>query len=372
VLELCCRGGRGSTLLAETASTIVGIDHDAALVDVARSAVGSDRVSFEAVDPLSFLDRALDDRFDAIVCLQGWEHLRDQARLMLALRHHADSGIKLVWAIANGHPADDPASDRTTERGFETALGAFAGFPQTTTVPQYRLEGSVFAFPESEPIELGRAAESHLTIEYASHLIVCVGFPTAVVMRAAHARASRIAARASRQDRYVMNLELANQELLRANARLAGGDPAGAAAEGQPFGHSREPAAGDEAMRSLRARAEAAERDRDLWRQRCLAAESRSRIAAVSPAEHPPLERPEQAAGLDLHEVSDGLIVHHVGQAGVQYLNNTAAMVFQFCDGNHTVGEIAAQLALAFGMTELPTDLVERCIEDLRRTGVLA
>lgn len=57
---------------------------------------------------------------------------------------------------------------------------------------------------------------------------------------------------------------------------------------------------------------------------------------------------------------------------GLHYLNNTAAVVFQLCDGNLTVGEVTEQLRLAFGLAETPADLVEQCISDLRTKGILA
>jgi hypothetical protein len=71
-------------------------------------------------------------------------------------------------------------------------------------------------------------------------------------------------------------------------------------------------------------------------------------------------------------EVASGLIVHQVGRDGLHFLNNTAAVVFQLCDGNHTVPEISAQLALAFGLAEVRPDLAEQCVMELRAKGVLS
>jgi hypothetical protein len=115
-----------------------------------------------------------------------------------------------------------------------------------------------------------------------------------------------------------------------------------------------------------------AEQERDLRRQRCLAAEAQAGVAAVAPTGAPQLERPIQAGGLDIQEVASGLIVHQVGRDGLHFLNNSAAVVFQLCDGNHTLPEISAQLALAFGLAEVRADLAEQCVSELRAKGVVS
>jgi SAM-dependent methyltransferase len=371
VLALCCRSGGGCELLSQTATTVVGVDEDTALIDLARATAASDRVSFEVADPVTLLDRSLRDRFEAIVCLEGWERLREPDRLLVALRRHADAGMKLVCAVANGGLLVARDGNRTAAFGYEAAVAAFAGFPQMTVLPQYLIEGSVICPPDAESIDVAPPMENRLEIESADRLIFCVGFSSDIAARAARGRVH--VAAPSIHSRYVMNLEAVNRELLRAHARLARAPAAigGAAATGLD-GLEPEMAARDDTSGAALARAEQAERERDLWRQRCLAAESRVGVAAVSSTEHPQLERPVQAAGLDVQEVASGLIVHQVGGDGLHYLNNTAAVVFQLCDGDHTVPEISAQLALAFGLTETRADLAEQCIKDLRAKGVLS
>jgi SAM-dependent methyltransferase len=371
VLALCCRSGGGCELLAETATTVVGIDQDTALIDVALATAGSDRVSFEAADPAAFLDSPLRDRFDVIVCLEGWEGLRELNRLLAALRRHADAGIRLVCAVPNGELVGAQGGDRAAMSGYEAAMAAFAGFPQNIVLPQYLTEGSVICPPVAASIDFGPSMENSLEIENAGHFIFCVGFPSAVAARVARGRAHLSAV--SAHSRYVMNLEAANSELLRVNALLARehlpiGGTAHAPRQDAP---APKTAARNDEIGALLARAERAEQERDLWRQRCLAAEPHGGIAAVSATEHP-LGRPVQAAGLEVQEVASGLIVHQVGEDGLHFLNNTAAVVFQLCDGDHTVPEISAHLALAFGLTEIPADLAEQCITELRAKGVLS
>ncbi len=370
VLVLCCRSGEGCELLARTATGVVGVDEDTALIGLARATAGSDRVSFEVGDPAAALDGPLRERFDAIVCLEGWLALREPDRVLAALRGHANAGIRLVCAVANDGLT--VARDGSRRSGYQAALTAFAGVPQMLVLPQFLTEGSVICPPDAASIDLGPSIGNRLAVEHADHFIFCIGFSPADAARAARGRWDL--APASIHSRYVTNLEAANEELLRANARLAREHPStGPAAEAARQERLvPEPAAGDDAIGAALARAERAEQERDLWRQRCLAAEAHAGAAAAGSTAPRPLDRPTQAGGLDVQEVASGLIVHQVGRDGLHFLNNTAAVVFQLCDGNHTVPEISAQLALAFELAEVRPDLAEQCVMELRAKGVLS
>jgi hypothetical protein len=82
-------------------------------------------------------------------------------------------------------------------------------------------------------------------------------------------------------------------------------------------------------------------------------------------------EHPVRAEGLEVHEVDDGLLVYQAQPECVHHLNNTAAIVFQLCDGGNTVPEIGEQLARAFGLAEVPDLAAEECLADLWSKGVI-
>jgi hypothetical protein len=83
-------------------------------------------------------------------------------------------------------------------------------------------------------------------------------------------------------------------------------------------------------------------------------------------------ERPVRAEGLEVHEVDDGLVVYQSQpEERVHHLNNTAAIVFELCDGQNTPSEISGQLAGAFGLSEVPDQVAENCIADLWSKGVI-
>jgi Trypsin-co-occurring domain 2/Coenzyme PQQ synthesis protein D (PqqD) len=82
-------------------------------------------------------------------------------------------------------------------------------------------------------------------------------------------------------------------------------------------------------------------------------------------------ERPARAGGLEVQEVADGLMVYQAEPECVHQLNNTAAIVFELCDGNNTVPEISEQLAAAFGPNGVPAGAAASCIADLWSKGVI-
>ena len=175
---------------------------------------------------------------------------------------------------------------------------------------------------------------------------------------------------ASIHSRYVTNLEAANEELLRATRELRGStrQPARRPRRRDRSGSCRSrPRAMMQSAR--RWPGPTAEQERDLWRQRCLAAEAHAGVAAVGPTGAPPLERPTQAGGLDVQEVASGLIVHQVGRDGLHFLKTAGVQALR---RNHTLPEISAQLALAFELAEVRPDLAEQCVIELRAKGVVS
>jgi hypothetical protein len=82
-------------------------------------------------------------------------------------------------------------------------------------------------------------------------------------------------------------------------------------------------------------------------------------------------DRPIRAEGLEIHEVDDGLLVYQAQPECVHHLNNTAAVVFELCDGENTVPGISEQLAQVFGLDRTPGETVEKCITDFMDKGVV-
>jgi hypothetical protein len=82
--------------------------------------------------------------------------------------------------------------------------------------------------------------------------------------------------------------------------------------------------------------------------------------------------RPRRAAGLDVNELDDGLIVFREAADTVHHLNHTAAFVLELCDGSRTSTDIAALLGEAYGLPELPVAQAEECIRSLSDQGLIS
>ena len=107
----------------------------------------------------------------------------------------------------------------------------------------------------------------------------------------------------------------------------------------------------------------------------------RDRDAGPRPVRLPPgglagADRPQRAAGAEVTELAQGLLVRPAGPGPgrpgrPRRLNNTASVVWDMSDGQHTVLQIAADLAAAFGLDRLALAEVTGCVEDLHRAGLL-
>jgi GR25 family glycosyltransferase involved in LPS biosynthesis len=82
--------------------------------------------------------------------------------------------------------------------------------------------------------------------------------------------------------------------------------------------------------------------------------------------------QPQRAAGLEIVESDGGLLVRQPERQRHHQLNNTASVVLELCDGQHTVAEIAEALAAAFTLDAPPLAETATCVAELRQAGVLA
>ncbi len=76
-----------------------------------------------------------------------------------------------------------------------------------------------------------------------------------------------------------------------------------------------------------------------------------------------------RSAGLDVNEVPDGYIIYQTASDRVHYLNNTAAIVFELCDGARDADDIVSRVKKMFeGAAE---GEVEACIQTLLKEGLV-
>jgi hypothetical protein len=86
------------------------------------------------------------------------------------------------------------------------------------------------------------------------------------------------------------------------------------------------------------------------------------------------VDRPRRVAAAEVTELPRGLLVRPAGpgHGPAHELNNTAAVIWELCDGQRSVPQIAAALAGTFGLDSAPLAGVAGCVARLRDAGLLA
>jgi hypothetical protein len=78
-----------------------------------------------------------------------------------------------------------------------------------------------------------------------------------------------------------------------------------------------------------------------------------------------------QASNLEVHDVPDGYIVYQTEKDRVHYLNKTAAIIFEFCDGNHGPEDIITRVAKAFELGPSAHNEIRAGLDSLLKEGLV-
>lgn len=80
---------------------------------------------------------------------------------------------------------------------------------------------------------------------------------------------------------------------------------------------------------------------------------------------------PTQIEGLEVNQLSDGYIIYESNRDRVHYLNHTAVLVLEMCNGKVTAAEIPRLLKQAYDLAEAPTAEVAECLAKLQDEGLI-
>jgi hypothetical protein len=83
-------------------------------------------------------------------------------------------------------------------------------------------------------------------------------------------------------------------------------------------------------------------------------------------------ESPKHVEGLDVDAAEDGYIIYQPEKDRVHFLNHTAVLILELCNGMNPVGAIADSIQEAFGLAERPEALVGETVARFRDEGLLA
>ncbi len=72
---------------------------------------------------------------------------------------------------------------------------------------------------------------------------------------------------------------------------------------------------------------------------------------------------PKQADGIEINKVADGYVVYQPERERVHYLNHTAAMVLELCDGQIAVESMPQIIQDAYQLPQPPHTEVAECLK---------
>jgi hypothetical protein len=83
-------------------------------------------------------------------------------------------------------------------------------------------------------------------------------------------------------------------------------------------------------------------------------------------------QKPVKASDIEINEVADGYIVYQPDRDRVHYLNQTAAVVLELCNGRNAEADLPELLRLAWDLREPPVEEVAECLKTLRKEGLIS
>jgi len=80
---------------------------------------------------------------------------------------------------------------------------------------------------------------------------------------------------------------------------------------------------------------------------------------------------PQVSEGIEVNKVADGYIVYQPDRDRVHYLNQTAVLLLELCDGKTRAGDLAGLVKAAYDLAAPPTDEVSACLAKLLEEGLV-
>jgi hypothetical protein len=81
-------------------------------------------------------------------------------------------------------------------------------------------------------------------------------------------------------------------------------------------------------------------------------------------------DRPKKSDDLEVDEVEDGFVVYQPDRERVHYLNPTANLILELCDGTLTAAQIAELIAQTFDLAVPPSQEVDEALAKLEAEGL--
>jgi len=69
--------------------------------------------------------------------------------------------------------------------------------------------------------------------------------------------------------------------------------------------------------------------------------------------------------GHEFNQVPDGYVIYQSERDRVHFLNPTAVIVYELCDGQHTVEQVARYMQQSFSLGAPPIAEIQACLQNL-------
>ena len=80
---------------------------------------------------------------------------------------------------------------------------------------------------------------------------------------------------------------------------------------------------------------------------------------------------PRQKVGLDISPADDGYIIYEAENDKVHFLNPTAVLILELCDGSHSASAIAEMVQEGYGLPAAPVQEVQAALTAMRTEGLI-
>ena len=80
---------------------------------------------------------------------------------------------------------------------------------------------------------------------------------------------------------------------------------------------------------------------------------------------------PEQSTDLKIFDADDGYTVYHRERDTVHFLNHTAVLLLELCDGEHSIPEMVEILEKGYGLDNPPEKEVADIINSFEKEGLI-
>jgi len=81
-------------------------------------------------------------------------------------------------------------------------------------------------------------------------------------------------------------------------------------------------------------------------------------------------ECPKRIDGLEINQVEDGFIIYQPERDRVHYLNHTAVLILEMCNGRNSSSEIARLVQTAYGLSDPPEKEVNEILAKMQDEGL--